>query len=111
MAFLLNSVLLPDGSSDQVLSTTTYDLARDAIAKYDIVKVLVSVLVDSGEVDEDLEEKAARALLSFLDIGGRLEREDSVKLSTKLEKLKGTAYWGLAKEERDSLQRFVSAFS
>ena len=68
-------------------------------------------LVDANEVDVDFEEKSARAVLSYLDAGGRLEPGTSAKLSKKLGELQGTSYWGLAQEEQDSLQRFVSATS
>lgn len=108
VAFLLNALLLPDNSDDQVLTTTTHDLTRDALQKHGITSVLVAGLADPHDADDDLEEKSARALLSYLEIEGRLETADSSKLLSKLKELQGKPFWGLAKEERDSLQRFVS---
>lgn len=109
----MNSLLLPDGSGpNQVLTTTTYDLIRDAMSKYSITSTLVAGLVDSpesGEADEDFEEKSAAALLSYLDAGGRLKSNDGAKLSAKLVTLQDTAYWGLAQEERDRLRSYVSS--
>jgi len=110
VAFLLNSLLLSDGSTPGlILTTTTQDIARDAISKHGIPSALVAGLVDSPEVNEDFEEKAARALLSYLDAGGRLEREESLKLLGKLEKIKDDVYWGLAEEERERLARLASS--
>jgi hypothetical protein len=113
VAFLLNSLLLPDGSDpDQVLTTTTHDLIRDAMSKYSVTSTLVAGLVDSpesGEADEDFEEKSAAALLSYQDAGGRLGSNDIAKLSAKLATLQDTAYWGLVQEQRDRLRSYVSS--
>jgi hypothetical protein len=113
VAFLLNSLLLPDGSNpNQVLTSTTQDLVRNAMSKYGIANTLVSGLVDPPEpekADEDFEEKSAAALLSYLDAGGSLDSNEKAILSAKVDKVQDTSCWGLAQEERDRLRSYVTS--
>jgi hypothetical protein len=101
--FLFNSLLLPDGSTpDQPLTSTTTDLAIHAMEKHNITSTLVNA-VASSESDEDLAEKAARTILSFLEAGGRLNAEGATQLRDRMKGQKGSNRWGLTREEWDSL--------
>ncbi|PVF96804.1 hypothetical protein CPB86DRAFT_786587 [Serendipita vermifera] len=105
-AFLFNSLLLPDGSAPhQPLTSTTNDLAIHAMEKHNVPSTLINAVTstESATSDEDFEEKAARAILSFLEAGGRLNAEDATRLKDRMKGQKVSSRWGLTREEWDSL--------
>ncbi|KAG8797582.1 hsp70 nucleotide exchange factor fes1 [Serendipita sp. 399] len=118
VAFLLNTLLMQDGSAiEQPLQTTTDDVARQYVSQYDIPRTLINGLVgslpkneDGSEqlADGDFEEKAARALLTYLEGGGKLSLEDAKNLGVGMRSPRTSSSWGLAKEEWNDLARLSS---
>jgi hypothetical protein len=115
VAFLLNSLLLPDGQPlDQSSSSRTSDITSDAMPKYAIPTSLVDALVgdNSGKqtagTDEDFEEKAARTLMTYLEVGGRLQPETSQKIKRRIEGQEHDGEWGLTAAEWTELRRLCS---
>lgn len=107
MAFLLNTILLPDGSEhDQASPSRTADVACDALPKHHIPPKLVAILTgEEGLHDEDFEEKAARTLMCYLEVGGKLRQEDSTRMSARLQKRKHDKEWGLTQQESRTLTK------
>lgn len=120
VAFLLNSLLLPDGSTvGQPLTSTTSDIAQSHISAHGIPNLLISALVDplptdaegqSPVADTDYEEKVARTLLSYLETGGRLHKDQAEKLAIGMSKPRSANNWGLAKQEWEDMSRISSQF-
>jgi len=115
VAFLLNSLLLPDGQPlDQPSSSRTSNITSDAMRKYAIPTSLVDALAgdNSGKqtagTDEDFEEKAARVLMTYLEVGGRLQLETSQKIKRRIEVQEHDGEWGLTAAEWTELQRLCS---
>jgi hypothetical protein len=110
VAFLLNSLLLPDGQPlDQSSSSRTSDLTSAAMLKHSIPTSLVDALAsDNVGTDEDFEEKAARALLTYLEGGGQLRPETSQKIKRRVEGQEQDGEWGLTAAEWTELRRLCS---
>ncbi|KAG8760184.1 hsp70 nucleotide exchange factor fes1 [Serendipita sp. 396] len=115
VAFVLNTLLMPDGSTaEQPPSTMTDDITRRYMTQHDIPRSLINSLVgplpknDDGteeSADSDFEEKAARALLTYLEGGGKIHPEDAKNLEIGMRSPRTSSSWGLAKEEWDDLVR------
>jgi hypothetical protein len=81
--------------------------------KHAIPTSLVDALVgDTGEhtagTDEDFEEKAARALMTYLEVGGRLQPETSQKIKRRVEGREHDGEWGLTAAEWTELRKLCS---
>ena len=64
----------------------------------------------SQGADTDYEEKVARALLSYLEAGGSLEKDDTKKLAIGMSKPRSSNSWGLAKQEWEDMSRISSQY-
>ncbi|KAG9004924.1 hsp70 nucleotide exchange factor fes1 [Tulasnella sp. 427] len=127
-AFLLTSLLLPDSTlptspSQPPSSLQTSDLTRSAIDTHAILPTLTTSIVHprpfgrepnvQTQPDADFEEKAARAVVTYLDGIGRSSQTgvpEAVKGDLKvMVKEKGTERgkeWGLEDGEWEVLRRF-----
>lgn len=115
VAFLLNALLLPDGDSSlQPPPSRTSDVILEAMPKYSIPTTLVDSLVgkagnEERSADEDFEEKVARALLSYLENGGEIQRLDSQRMIQRLGERKDDYEWELTTAEWEQLQKLSSS--
>ncbi|KAG8942760.1 hsp70 nucleotide exchange factor fes1 [Tulasnella sp. 424] len=121
-AFLLNALLLPDGTlpSSTPSSLQTSDLTRSAIDTHNILSSLTSSIVnpkpfgrnaDQTQPDADYEEKAVRVVVTYLegmkgsqtDVGEGLKKDlRAISGERKTERGKE---WGLEEDDWDVLQR------
>ncbi|KAG9007509.1 hsp70 nucleotide exchange factor fes1 [Tulasnella sp. 427] len=128
-AFLVNSLLLPDSTlpnspSQPPSSLQTSDLTRSAIDTHAILPALTTSIVHprpfgrepnvQTQPDADFEEKAARAVVTYLDGIGRSSQTgvpEAVKGDLQvIVKEKGTERgkeWGLEDGEWEVLRRFA----
>ncbi|KAF8586410.1 nucleotide exchange factors-like protein [Ramaria rubella] len=105
---------LPPGLVDP---TSTSSLALEALRTHGIVSALVESLTSpvphgpdaDSEIDEDYMEKAARAMFTFLEVGGELTSSEKSQLLVSMTGGKATQdAWDLDDNEWDLLKRKVS---
>lgn len=94
-------------------STSTSVPTLLALKKYGIIRLLVDFLAnmhpDTTSVDSDFAEKAARALVTFVQVGGDLEEPEKRILEPCLHNATTRALWGLNQSSWGSLKSAVAA--
>ncbi|KAF8511860.1 armadillo-type protein [Gautieria morchelliformis] len=99
--------------------TSTSPLAREALRTHDIIPVLIDSLTAplpygpdaDEEVDVDYAEKAARALITFIEaVGGELSSPGKSQLNATMQEGGSPTRitWGLSDDEWQALMRNVS---